>query len=312
MAINLANLNISLDQFQKMATGDYNAGEVALKSESKLTKINNHVHRLSANTKSISHEEVLAIKNAFMKALSANGVDMAEINKIRKELGLAPDETAPKALAGRSLKPLSRQQIRDIIDRNAGAINASRAEHGQKAFKTSAQLYGTNQTTLHNLEQYRRAASDSVRRTMTESEEIANFQKIIEGDASEVAGEDRHEMLKTILAQRDAIVAKAKGNPKAEGNCVLEYTTENGQKILFASSKSERETIRMLDEAYLLLAGGTNLKKRNAAIAFCLTTSVGKPIPFEIKEMADSVRAEATAVFGRGRWRRRTSPSPAW
>ena len=300
MAINLANLNISLDQFQKMATGDYNAGEVALKSESKLTKINNHVHRLSANTKSISHEEVLAIKNAFMKALSANGVDMDEINKIRKELGLAPDETAPKALAGRSLKPLSRQQIRDIIDRNAGAINASRAERGQKAFKTSAQLYGTNQTTLHNLEQYRRAASDSVRRTMTESEEIANFQKIIEGDASEVAGEDRREMLKTILAQRDAIVAKAKGNPKAEGDCVLEYTTENGQKILFASSKSERETIRMLDEAYLLLAGGTNLKKRNAAIAFCLTTSVGKPIPFEIKEMADSVRAEATAVFGKG------------
>ena len=300
MAINLANLNISLDQFQKMATGDYNAGEVALKSESKLTKINNHVHRLSANTKSISHEEVLAIKNAFMKALSANGVDMDEINKIRKELGLAPDETAPKALAGRSLKPLSRQQIRDIIDRNAATINASRAERGQKAFKTSAQLYGTNQTTLHNLEQYRRAASDSVRRTMTESEEIANFQKIIEGDASEVAGEDRREMLKTILAQRDAIVAKAKGNPKAEGNCVLEYTTENGQKILFASSKSERETIRMLDEAYLLLAGGTNLKKRNAAIAFCLTTSVGKPIPFEIKEMADSVRAEATAVFGKG------------
>ena len=32
MAINLANLNISLDQFQKMATGDYNAGEVALKA----------------------------------------------------------------------------------------------------------------------------------------------------------------------------------------------------------------------------------------------------------------------------------------
>ena len=299
MAINLANLNISLDQFQKMATGDYNAGEVALKSESKLTKINNHVHRLSANTKSISHEEVLAIKNAFMKALSANGVDMAEINKIRKELGLAPDETAPKALAGRSIKPLSRQQIRDIIDRNAGAINASRAERGQKAFKTSAQLYGTNQTTLHNLEQYRRAASDSVRRTITESEEIANFQKIIEGDASEVAGDDRFETLKMVLAQRDAIIAKAKGNPKAEGDCVLEYTTETGQKILFASSKSERETIRMLDEAYLLLAGGTNVQKRNDAIALCLTSTLGKPIPFEFKEMLNSVRAEATAVFGK-------------
>ena len=300
MAIDLSRINISLDQFQKMATGDYNAGEVALKSQSKLTKINNHVHRLGANTQAISHEEVLAIKNAFVKALAANGVGGDEINQIRKELGLAPDETAPKALAGRSLKPLSRQQIRDIIDRNAAAINAARAERGERAFKTSAQLYGTNPTTLHNLEQYRRAASDSVHRTMMESEEIANFQKIIEGDASEVADEDRRGMLKTILAQRDAIVAKAKGNPKAEGNCVLEYTTENGQKILFASSKSERETIRMLDEAYLLLAGGTNLKKRNAAIAFCLTTSVGKPIPFEIKEMVDSVRAEATAVFGKG------------
>ncbi len=300
MAINLANLNISLDQFQKMATGDYNAGEVALKSESKLTKINNHVHRLGANTKSISHEEVLAIKNAFVKALSANGVDMDEINKIRKELGLAPDETAPKTLAERSIKPLTRQQIRDIIDRNANAINASRAEHGQKAFKTSAQLYGTDQTKLNNLEQHRRAASDSVHRTMMESEEIANFQKIIEGNAAEVDGDDRFETLKTILAQRDAIIAKAKGNPKAEGNCVLEYTTENGQKILFASSKSERETIRMLDEAYLLLDGGTNVKKRNAAIAFRLTTAVGKPIPFEIKEMVDSVRAEATAVFGKG------------
>ena len=300
MAINLANLNISLDQFQKMATGDYNAGEVALKSESKLTKINNHVHRLSANTKSISHEEVLAIKNAFMKALSANGVDMDEINKIRKELGLAPDETAPKALAWRSIKPLSRQQIRDIIDRNANAINAARAERGQKAFKTSAQLYGTNQTTLHNLEQYRRAASDSVRRTMMESEEIANFQKIIGGNAAEVAGDDRFETLKMVLAQRDAIIAKAKGNPKTEGNCVLEYTTETGQKIQFASSRSERDTIRMLDEAYLILDGGTDVRKRNDAIALCLTGTFGKPIPFEINEMINSVRAEATAVFGEG------------
>ena len=299
MSIDLSRVNISLQQFQKMATGDYNAGEVALKSESKLTKINNHVHRLGANTESISHEEILAIKNAFVKALSANGVDKAEINRIRKELGLAPDETAPKTLAERSIKPLTRQQIRDIIDRNANAINAARAERGEKAFKTSAQLYGNDQTKLNNLAEHRRAASDSVHRTLTESEEIANFQKIIEGNAAEVDGDDRFETQKMILAQRDAIIAKAKGNPKAEGNCVLEYTTETGQKILFASSKSERETIRMLDEAYLLLDGGTDVGKRNDGIAFCLTSTFGKPIPFEINEMLNSVRAEATAVFGK-------------
>ncbi len=89
MPVNLANVNISLQQFQDISSGDYNAGEVALKSESKLTKINNHVHRLGANTKSISHEEVLAIKNAFMKALSANGVGVDEINQIRRP-GAAP------------------------------------------------------------------------------------------------------------------------------------------------------------------------------------------------------------------------------
>ncbi len=102
MTIDLAKINISLDQFQKMATGDFNAGEVALKSASKLTKINNHVHRLGANTAEISHEEILAIKNAFVKALSANGVLDDEINKIRKELGLAPDETAPRSRRRRS------------------------------------------------------------------------------------------------------------------------------------------------------------------------------------------------------------------
>ncbi len=33
MAINLANLNISLDQFQKISSGWFNAGEVRLKDE---------------------------------------------------------------------------------------------------------------------------------------------------------------------------------------------------------------------------------------------------------------------------------------
>ncbi|MBP5321482.1 MAG: hypothetical protein J6334_10880 [Kiritimatiellae bacterium] len=88
--INLANVNISLAEFQKMSDGKYNAGEVKLTSETGLQKVNNHIHRLGANTTQISHEEVLAIKNAFVRALASSGVDAAEINKIRSELGLAP------------------------------------------------------------------------------------------------------------------------------------------------------------------------------------------------------------------------------
>ena len=47
MPINLANVNISLQQFQKISSGTYNAGEVKLASENKLAKINNHVDRTS-------------------------------------------------------------------------------------------------------------------------------------------------------------------------------------------------------------------------------------------------------------------------
>ncbi len=41
--INLDNVNISLQQFQDIASGKYNAGEVKLAGENKLAKMNNHV-----------------------------------------------------------------------------------------------------------------------------------------------------------------------------------------------------------------------------------------------------------------------------
>ena len=66
--IDLSRVNISLAEFQKMSYGKYNADEVKLSSETGLQKINNHIHRLNANKVEISHEEVLAIKEAFVKA----------------------------------------------------------------------------------------------------------------------------------------------------------------------------------------------------------------------------------------------------
>ena len=94
MTIDLAKINISLDQFQKMATGDFNAGEVALKSASKLTKINNHVHRLGANTAEISHEEILAIKNAFVNQVEQWRLALENFRAAAEE-GAARDEEAP-------------------------------------------------------------------------------------------------------------------------------------------------------------------------------------------------------------------------
>ena len=138
MAINLSNVNISLRQFQEISSGKYNAGEVKLTSETEIGKVNNHVTMKFLNTTDISHVEVLAIKNAFVKALKSGGVAGDELNRIREELGLAPMKAVDTSLHARSIKPLSRQQIREILDRNAATLNAT---HGAGTVRTSGELY---------------------------------------------------------------------------------------------------------------------------------------------------------------------------
>ncbi len=66
---------------------------------------------------------MLAIKDAFVRALSQGGVAADEIARVRKELGLEPDGATDTALAQRSITPLSRQQVRKILDRNADTLN---------------------------------------------------------------------------------------------------------------------------------------------------------------------------------------------
>ena len=104
-SVNLNNVNISIAEFQKLSSGTYNAGEVKLASESKLTKINNHVSSFwrSANKVAVSHEEVLAIKNAFVRAFEGGGVGKDEINRVRAQLGLRPDGSADKTLANNAI-----------------------------------------------------------------------------------------------------------------------------------------------------------------------------------------------------------------
>ena len=144
-SVNLANVNISLNEFQRLSKGDHNADEVKLAGEGKLAKINNHVHMTGRNVVAIPHEEVFAIKKAFVTALADGGVGADEITRIRKDLGLAPDGAVDRSLKSRSVRPLTRQQIREILDRNAATLNAFAEEHGTETrIRTSEQLYGTD------------------------------------------------------------------------------------------------------------------------------------------------------------------------
>ena len=116
--VNFGNVSLTLQQFNEIASGKYNAGEVRLDGERALAKINNHVHFTGLNKVSLSHAEVLAIKIAFVKALSQNGVQGCSLDRIREELGLEAKHPNDLQLSQRSLRPLSRQQIREILDSN--------------------------------------------------------------------------------------------------------------------------------------------------------------------------------------------------
>lgn len=64
---------ISLAQFNKIASGKYNAGFVDFATDAQgnvgLTKVNNHVTRTGLNQDTLSPERILEIKEAFIGAL---------------------------------------------------------------------------------------------------------------------------------------------------------------------------------------------------------------------------------------------------
>ena len=66
--------DISLAQFNKIATGTYNAGQIDIhvgqNGQAELVKINNHVWRTSKNNVMLSPERILEVKEAFLNALN--------------------------------------------------------------------------------------------------------------------------------------------------------------------------------------------------------------------------------------------------
>jgi hypothetical protein len=82
--INLANVSISLDQFQAVASGDYNAGEVKLTGEHSIEWVNNHVAELHAGL-------VLGHLRALEVGLARGGVLVgADLVRVRDQPGLEP------------------------------------------------------------------------------------------------------------------------------------------------------------------------------------------------------------------------------
>jgi len=134
----LDNLNFTLDDFHKLSSGTYNAGQLTLDSKGKLDIINNHKTWTIFNNKEVDASASFAIRSAFAKALESSGVSAEDMADVRKSLGLKADSSAQSHAA---FTPLSRQEVREIIDKYIGSINASRAASNETALKTDAQIH---------------------------------------------------------------------------------------------------------------------------------------------------------------------------
>ena len=268
MSIDLSRVDISLKQFQKIASGKYNAGEVTLEGETKLGRTNHHIHFRSYNDTVLSHETVLAVKDAFVKALSAGGVDAAEIARVRQDLGLSAEGAADKALHERSLKPLTRQQVRTILDRNAAAINAHAGNDRDARVRTSEQIYGAG-----GMKESRAEKRDTVNAALAgagateEHEGIAFAEAVVAGDVDFDASKSPKHLIAQIRAQRNQILQKSNGRPDANREAVIEFRiTATGQSVRIPTGRSEAAYVRKLDEMLIRLTSNRPLDRRGIEV----------------------------------------------
>ncbi len=134
----------SLAQFNRIASGEYNAGLVDFATDrngnltGELTKVNNHVHQTSKNNVELAPERILEIKEAFINALVRGGVAKDKINEIRQRLGIPAElkmtaqKDERKLMLQKRFKPLTRQFVRSLLDQYAnsgrGFTHESQAE----------------------------------------------------------------------------------------------------------------------------------------------------------------------------------------
>jgi len=265
VSIDISKVNISLTEFQKMSDGKYNAGEVKLASETGLKKVNNHVTMKFLNSTKISQVEVLAIKNAFVKALKSGGVGGEELKRVREELGLAPAKAVDRSLRERSIRPLTRQQIREILDRNAVVIN----EHeGAGIIRTGEEIHaGVSKQTLESRSAERAAVNAELdtRREIVENKSVCNLTAVLAGDVDFAPVSARREMLATARQCLDIVLAGCDSSP-SNVNATIQWPVADGKSVALSLGLTEKELVRKLEDIIVRLGMDDNPSREELAL----------------------------------------------
>ena len=279
MSINLANVNISIREFQRVSSGDYNAGEVKLNSETTLGKVNHHIKLRGSNKVSLSHAEVIAVKEAFIKALSRSGVDAGQMAEIRRKLGLGADSAMDRTLHERSLKPLTRQQVREILDEHADTINAHVAPNTiRTAAAKNARL---DQEEVRHRMDLRNEVNASLAGAGGTKEHggLAHLDAIISGDVDFRPYQETKEILGHVRRMLSAILKERNGAPSAEREAVITFTMPaSRQSARIATGMNEAAFVRKLEEMVFRLTKQLDKGDNQATAAraeFCALAGAG-------------------------------------
>ena len=295
MKVNLGNVNISLKEFQKVSEGVHNAGEVKLSGENALTKMNNHVTVKILNRDKISHAEVIAIKEALVKALEGGGVDKEEINAVRREIGLAVDGDVGRGLAERSMKPLSRQQIRLILDRNAEVLNKSGA--ADVRIRTSAEIYGSKGMDAGNAEDRDavNAALAAPSRKLSRNDSLLGIQRLIANDVDFSLGAgERPRLLALAKDQLRALLARCDGRPRDLPDIAVECAVDGDQSISIKTGMTEIAFAKRLEDIIARLGSDDAAPTEDETAARKLFRGLGSQA--ERTTFLDGLRADASGA----------------
>ena len=202
----MATPNISLAQFNSIATGDYNAGQIDFRTKddgsTELVKVNNHVWKTSKNRTILSPERILEVKLAFLNALQRGGVTDEAIKEIRNRLGLPAEVDMLSSKAERTdflkmrFAPLTRAQVRSILDEFANqgkgytfeSINSVTYEDWQKGQATAnmsaRRMARRDNANIGSMGAHSAKGSDGVKYGVTDAMSLLSMRELSELDAT--------------------------------------------------------------------------------------------------------------------------------
>ncbi len=144
MAIDVNNINISLNQFDAVSSGKYNIGQLKFNADGTgVYRTNNHKTWTIFNNTKISMAESIAMRHAFCNALAKEGLSAADMDSIRSQLNIG--KTRAETWMRGNVKPLSAEEVRTIIDEYGAKINTNRREQASKAGLSEVSLVSNSQ-----------------------------------------------------------------------------------------------------------------------------------------------------------------------